>query len=545
MAESVPTTSNSANEKIALQRRALEKLIRELFTARDKNWQVDLKPEYGLPKTLVMVVDKLLAGVREQLRAREAQMSSLQQANMRMLFLNESMMRLNVINESVERPIEDNRAHYCEALNDIMSATAARLAVLFFVDGRGLITELYNTDFDNSAVPETGDYIDFLGSVSRAFLDNQDKPLIIHSASELIGQIRWPSGHPQIRNMLALPLTFKGQKQVRGVMYVANKRQNLEFDVNDLTMAELFLNEISNVRERKRLTRQLQREKEEQARLLEEIRRAQEQLLQSEKMASVGQLAAGVAHEINNPVGYINSNIGSLQTYLRDVFDVIEQYQTFEQFLPEEKRLEMAKIRDAADLEFLRQDVGDLVKESIEGIARVKQIVTDLKNFSRIDESEWGYADLHQCIDSTLNIVQNEVKYKADVIKEYGDIPKVWCIASQINQVILNLLVNAVHAIKDRGTIIITTRQTENSQVQVSVADTGKGIPENIISRIFDPFFTSKPVGEGTGLGLSLSYSIIEKHHGRIEVASKVGEGSVFTITLPVNRQTETRETAT
>lgn len=542
MVEPIHTPGTAADEKIALPRRALEKLVKELLTAREKGWQVDLKPEYGLPRALVMVVEKMLASVRDLMAAKDTQISSLGHANMRVLFLNEALARLNEIDEGGSQPINDNRVNYCNALTDIMYATSAHVAVIFFVDGGGMVTELYCRGFGSNQESKPGDYIQFMGLMSSAFMNNNDKPLIINSTNKLISLIQLPSDHPVIANMIALPLLFKGSKQVRGIMYVANKRDNQKFDENDLMMAELFLNEISNVRERKRMTRQLQREKEEQMRLLEEVKRAQAQLLQSEKMASVGQLAAGVAHEINNPVGYINSNIGSMQIYINDIFGLIEQYQAVEQFLPEEKRQEIARIRNAADLDFLRQDVSALVKESVEGINRVKQIVNDLKNFSRIDQAEWGFSDLHQCIDSTLNIVNNEIKYKADVVRHYADIPKVWCIASQINQVVLNLLVNAAHAIKERGTITISTRHFGSDQVQISIADTGCGIPENIINRIFDPFFTSKPVGEGTGLGLSLSYTIMKKHHGKIEVISEVGKGSVFTITLPVNRP-EQKET--
>ena len=538
------TKNTAADAKIALSRRALEKLIKELYVAADKDWQVDLKEEDGLPKILVMVVHKLLAGVREQITAKDTQIALLGQGNMRLLFINEAMARLNEIDEGSNRPIEDNKTHYCNALNDIMYAASARVAVIFFVDGRGLITELYTRGFGNNTDQKSDDYISFLEYVIRAFSVTDYKPLTINSPDDLLKSIRLPSSHPAIQNILALPLIFAGKQQVRGVLYVANKRDNQTFDENDSMMAELFLNEISNVRERKRLTRQLQREKAEQARLLEEVNRTQGQLLQSEKMASVGQLAAGVAHEINNPVGYINSNIGSMQNYINDILKLLDQYHDFEQYLPDDKRQEIVRIRDAADLEFLRQDIGDLVKESIEGVTRVKRIVNNLKDFSRIDEAEWGWADLHQCIDSTLNIAQNEIKYKAEVTRNYGDIPQAWCIASQINQVILNLLVNAAQAIKEHGTITISTQNLENEHVQISVADTGCGIPENIVKRIFDPFFTSKPVGQGTGLGLSLSYGIIKKHRGKIDVTSEVGKGTVFTITLPVKQQEPNETTA-
>jgi signal transduction histidine kinase len=192
-------------------------------------------------------------------------------------------------------------------------------------------------------------------------------------------------------------------------------------------------------------------------------------------------------------------------------------------------------MREKMDLPYLREDIPQLVGESKDGITRVKKIVQDLKDFSRVDSSqEWQFADLHQGIDSTVNIVANEIRYKADVVKEYGQLPQVECLASQLNQVFMNLLVNAAHAMgEQRGTITIRTGVAGDS-VWLEFADTGSGIPEAIRQKIFDPFFTTKPVGKGTGLGLSLSYGVIQKHHGRIEVASTVGQGSTFRITLPV-----------
>jgi two-component system NtrC family sensor kinase len=273
----------------------------------------------------------------------------------------------------------------------------------------------------------------------------------------------------------------------------------------------------------------------------------QSQLLQSEKMASIGQLAAGVAHEINNPIGYVYSNLGSLQKYLDDVFTVLDAYEKVEPLLASHADAinVVHAVKQKADLEFLREDVAALMSESREGITRVKKIVQDLKDFSHIgSEEEWQPADLRQGIDSTLNIVNNEIKYKAEVRKEYGDIPEVECLPPQLNQVFMNLLVNAAHAIEERGTIVIRTGSA-NDMVWVEVSDSGKGISPENLSRIFDPFFTTKPVGTGTGLGLSVSYSIIQKHHGSINVASEVGKGTTFRITLPVKQPVKQPESET
>jgi PAS domain S-box-containing protein len=283
--------------------------------------------------------------------------------------------------------------------------------------------------------------------------------------------------------------------------------------------------------------------------LNEQLSKTQQQLLQSEKLASIGQLAAGVAHEINNPVGYVFSNFGSLESYIQDLFEILTAYEKSESTIADVNlRNEIANIREKIELTFLKQDIPELMRQSKEGIIRVRKIVQDLKDFSRVDTNQtWQKANLQECIESTLNIVNNEIKYKADVIKEFGTIPEVECLPFQINQVIMNLVVNASHAIgEERGKIIIRTYVADTSKmpsrqakedaemVIVEVEDTGMGMPKEITSRIFDPFFTTKPIGKGTGLGLSIAYGIIQKHHGSIEVVSTVGKGSCFKICLPI-----------
>ena len=261
-----------------------------------------------------------------------------------------------------------------------------------------------------------------------------------------------------------------------------------------------------------------------------------DQLVQSEKLASIGQLAAGVAHEINNPIGFVFSNIGTLEGYLSSLFTILDAYEAAESTFADPAMLAgMKALRQKVDLAFLKEDIPLLMGESKEGISRVKRIVQDLKDFSRVDcTQEWQWANLHQGIDSTANIVANEIRYKADVVKEYGDLPEVECLPSQLNQVFMNLLVNSAHAMGEaRGRITIRTGVAGDT-VWLEFSDTGSGIPEEIRQKVFDPFFTTKPVGKGTGLGLSLSYGIVQKHHGQIEVRSEVGKGSTFRITLPI-----------
>jgi two-component system, NtrC family, sensor kinase len=292
----------------------------------------------------------------------------------------------------------------------------------------------------------------------------------------------------------------------------------------------------TDIRQRETAEFELLRRNAELTELNTKLSMAQEQLIQSEKLASIGQLAAGVAHEINNPIGYIFSNFGTLENYLGNLFEMLSAYEDAEQMISApDKRNTLKKLKERIELDFLKEDIPVLMHESKEGIIRVRKIVQDLKDFSHIDaKQEWQWANLHQGIDSTLNIVSNEVKYKADVIKEYGDIPDIQCLASQINQVIMNMVVNAAHAIgTERGKIVIRTG-CEEENVWIEVADNGAGIARENLSRIFDPFFTTKPIGKGTGLGLSLSYGIVQKHRGRIGVESKPGQGTTFRITLPV-----------
>lgn len=279
----------------------------------------------------------------------------------------------------------------------------------------------------------------------------------------------------------------------------------------------------------------LEAEKSAQARLIARLEEAQAQLLQSEKMAAIGQLAAGVAHEINNPIGFVSCNVNSLRRYLTDLFALIDAYEHACDEGHAQAHPELAVLRDKTDYNFLRQDIDDLLAESADGLDRVNRIVKDLREFSHVDSCEWQLADLHKGLDSTLNVIWNEIKFKAQVIKYYGDIEPIECMGSQINQVFLNLIINASHAVGANGEIIISSGR-EGDGVFIDVADNGHGIPADIQNRIFEPFFTTKPVGMGSGLGLSLSYNIIVKHHGKLTVESEPGRGSCFRVWLPLRQ---------
>lgn len=298
---------------------------------------------------------------------------------------------------------------------------------------------------------------------------------------------------------------------------------------------QVLVTVVRNIEGRKQAYQDQRNSYEAMQALNRELEDAQNHLLQADKMASIGQLAAGVAHEINNPIGYVYSNLGTLEKYVQDAFSMLAMYEQAEAAIVDTKMQSLLKAaREKLDIAFLKEDLGDLMRESKDGITRVKDIVQSLKDFSHVDVSdEWHFANLHQGLDSTLNIVNNEIKYKADVVREYGELPDVECLSSQLNQVFMNLLVNAAHAINERGTITVKTGRY-GDEVWVEIGDTGKGISPESLKRIFDPFFTTKPVGQGTGLGLSLSYGIVQKHHGRIEVQSKLGQGTTFRIWLPL-----------
>ncbi len=262
---------------------------------------------------------------------------------------------------------------------------------------------------------------------------------------------------------------------------------------------------------------------------------AEQQLVQSEKLSSIGQLAAGVAHEINNPIGYVFSNFGTLERYLISLFSMLDAYERAEPELTDgHTRASLMALRRDIELDYLKQDVPALMRESKEGISRVRKIVQDLKDFSHVDATlDWQFIDLTSCIDSTVNVAHNQIKYQAQLVREYMPTPEIQCHASELNQVIMNLVVNAAQAIDGPGGIVTIKTGTEGDKVWFEVSDNGAGIDTKTMGRIFDPFFTTKPIGQGTGLGLSISYGIVRKHHGEFKVRSELGKGSSFRVILP------------
>lgn len=267
----------------------------------------------------------------------------------------------------------------------------------------------------------------------------------------------------------------------------------------------------------------------------EELKKTQSQLVQSEKMASLGQLAAGVAHEINNPIGFVMSNIGTLKEYSVVMKNFVKLGLDITEGSTENSVQKLKALDEKEDFNFIVNDIDEITVDCLDGLRRVKDIVANLKSFSRSDEEEMAEVDINQCIENTIKVVWNELKYKATLHRDYqSDLPLVKGHEGQIAQVIMNMLVNAAHAIEDRGDIFLCTLLTDRG-VQIQIQDTGKGMSEKVKAKIFDPFYTTKGVSEGTGLGLSISFGIIESHGGTIRVDSKEGEGTIFKIILPVN----------
>lgn len=499
--------------------------MKEIYSARNRELDELMKKN-----------SKYLA---EAVEENEHQMHRLAAANVRMTLINEAANNLKQA-DKLFHEYGNSKQFYSFIVKNIMEATDAKYGAILLLDAQGKVSKMIAPEIDSATESLIG-----RTPMCKGIFDinsAEDVAVSYKNVREEKKHRGFPSGHPEITSLLLQPLKIEGNAM--GMILLANKSREDGFSKDDEMMMAFYANEVVQTLHKNQLmaklrrnNRALSKEKKEQQDLINTLRKTKEQLLQSEKMASIGQLAAGVAHEINNPVGYINSNIRSLSQYVNDLFYMLDIYEGNEHLLMDYdtavKTIKAAK--NEIDLEFLKKDIVSLVNESLEGVTRVKQIVQDLKDFSHVDEAEWQWSDLHKNIDSTLNIVNNEIKYKARVEKNYGDLPQVECFVSQINQVFMNLLVNAAHAIEDDGVITITTGSTDGD-VWIEIADTGKGISQEDMGRIFDPFFTTKPVGQGTGLGLALSYGIVKKHRGELKVESKVGEGTRFTVVLPISQ---------
>jgi len=356
-----------------------------------------------------------------------------------------------------------------------------------------------------------------------------------------------PEGHAPLQRLISVPVIEEGR--VRMVVGVGNKAA--AYDDFDVETVQLVGNEVWSIRRRAQAEAALAQRLAEVTELNGKLEDAHLQLLQSEKMSAIGQLAAGVAHELNNPIGFVHSNLGTLGEYVEDLLAIDAAFARVEAQLPALAGSgafdEVRRLKAARDHSYVVEDLPKLIRESKEGLERVRRIVLDLRDFSRVGESEWQWTDLEKGLESTINIVWNELKYKAEVERQYTPLPPIHCLASQLNQVFMNLLVNAAQAIETRGRIVIRTGTGTDADaastdaasavdvVWVEIEDSGCGMSPEVQKRLFEPFFTTKPVGKGTGLGLSIAFAIIARHHGRFAVRSEIGHGTTFRITLPID----------
>ena len=285
-----------------------------------------------------------------------------------------------------------------------------------------------------------------------------------------------------------------------------------------------------------KLNDKLEKQKNELNNTLNELTQAQTQLVQSEKMVSLGQLTAGVAHELNNPLNFISSSIAPLQRNMEDLLSLLGKYDS----VIEEKKLsggfsEVTEFKKVLDYTLLVKETKKLLLGINEGASRSENIVKDLRTFSRMDENEFKGVNIHEGIDSTLLLLSNKIRDGITIHKNYGKIEHVECLPGKLNQIFMNILTNSILAIEEKGDIFIETGKVDD-KARISIRDNGQGMSDEIREHIFDPFFTTRAVGKGTGLGLSISYSIIEEHNGTIEVLSEPGVGSEFIIILPFIR---------
>jgi signal transduction histidine kinase len=315
-------------------------------------------------------------------------------------------------------------------------------------------------------------------------------------------------------------------KVQRRTAQVVKQKQDIEEINEDLQQQQEELKTTNEI---------LEDQKQELEKTLERLKMAQSQLVQSEKMASIGQLVAGIAHEINNPVTFISAGVDSLNTSLEEIRQVLEIYHRITPKNVEEKLKEIEILKDRIEYKETIREINKLIDSVMTGTKTTTEIVKGLRTFSRLDEDVLKMADIHEGLDSTLILLRNKYKKRIEIVKQYGDIPDIECYPGQLNQVFMNLLSNAIDAIDDTGTITISTSRS-NGTIRISIKDTGKGIPEDIRSKIFEPFFTTKEVGHGTGLGLSICHGIIEKHGGSSEVISVVNKGSEFVVILPIKQ---------
>jgi signal transduction histidine kinase len=496
-------------------------------------------------------IDILSNGMRYLKQELEKAQVKLAAQNGQMDALAEAVVRISLYHDSIREVVEQSVKMLHQGERDQLFRLALSTAMELAQAGFGILAVL-NDDRELERLVA----VDLPAEIEQALQQYpQDKHLTVEfhqlaehycasHISDESGTVVPMAGAQPRHNILEVPLPL-GSGVIRAVISLACKQTAEGFNDHDILILEMFASEIAHLLEREELmgalrqrNRELDIEKVAQSVLIGKLQDAQAQLLQAEKMGAVGQLAAGIAHEINNPIGFVHSNLGSLEKYLQNVFSALVVYDEAETSLAgNEPALEIIRAwKKKADIEYLKEDMQALITESRDGVGRVKKIIQDLKEFSRLDQSdEWQLIDLNQNLDKTLSVALNGIDDRIQTRKEYGSVPETECLPQQLNQVFMNILINAVQAMPDAG--IITARTgTKDGEAWVEIADTGDGISADILPRIFEPFFTTRPVGKGVGLGLSVAYALIQKHCGRIEVDSQTGKGAAFRVTLPLKR---------
>ncbi|MGH7384899.1 MAG: ATP-binding protein, partial [Candidatus Rokuibacteriota bacterium] len=443
---------------------------------------------------------------------------------------------------------------YDQALSRLVHRMAYQKAYLFLVDrGRRVLRGHRMAGAEAQALPFEGIEIPLEAEASagaRAAITGE--PVLVNDVDRTAEPInRQLVRAHQVRSFVAVPLRVR--EQVFGVLSVTSAQPG-RFDQGDVDLLTAVANHVAlaidkaesfqtiedlsrSLEDKVRVrTEQLRATNEELRSAYRDLQATQLQLIQREKMASVGQLVAGVAHELNNPIGFISSNVTTLGDFVGRLRAMLAAYQ--EAALPEADRTRIATRRQELKIDYALTYLDSMIDGIREGADRTRKIVRDLRVFARTPDDVWQTVDLHEEIESSLTLLNHLLKDRITVRREYGAVGSVECVRSQIDQVLLNVLANAAQAIRGPGTITIETQRNGPTAV-IRVGDTGPGIPPETLGRIFDPFFTTKPVGEGTGLGLSISYEIITKHGGEIHAESPPEGGAVFTLRLPVARSVD------
>jgi two-component system NtrC family sensor kinase len=447
----------------------------------------------------------------------------------------------------------DPETIYDQALARLVDAMGYQGAHLFLVDrerGRLRAHKMAGGGAGAAELPGRELSLDATSAVGRAATTG--RPVVVDDVETATEPVDRPTAQVlDVRSLVSVPLRAK--HRVLGVLTVVSSAPGrfgaadvelLSAVANDVTLAidraESFrtIEELSRgLEEKVRVrTEQLRAANEELQAAYRHLQATQVQLVQREKMASVGQLVAGVAHELNNPIGFVSSNVSTLEDFVTRLRQILDAYRGRARALPEAERRALDAEWDALRIDYALRFLDPMLQGIREGAERTRKIVRDLRVFARSGDDAWQTVDLHEELESSLTLLNHLLKDRVTVHRKLGDLPPVECVRSQIDQVFLNLLANAAQAIPGPGAITIETRQEDGLAV-VSIADTGSGIPPEILGRIFDPFFTTKPVGEGTGLGLSISYEIVKKHGGEITAVSAPGGGATLTVRIPLVRR--------